>query len=585
MIHFFNIFPPSLEASVKPKTFRLPVGQLPIYLYAIILFLASLLVTGYAVYTQNQPLQIPLVYLLNNPSLYPNDPFVATLPRYASTLWYAVSWFSGVIPLETLLLILFLFERLLVIYAAGRLAEALLPNSRIAVVGAMATFALAIHPILGAGTIIIDNFEQTGFFIPFLLLATAAFYNYQPLQCAIWLAIGFHLNIMYGTYAITYLGAVFLLDSNYRRAWKKWLPYIGIFLLLSSPAIYITISTLGRYALDNNLWLVATKLRFSHHLYLLVYSKQSLAKFGILIILVLSVLHQNRNKMEKLFKHGTIWAGVSVLWLIYAFVAAYIVKSPTMLVMHPARATDLWYCFAGIALVCACASQIEEGRGKAKQFLLAAVLGIGILMAHDLFKPYVLAVCLIPILWQPGWYYFTGKNNSNRFALLITGFVLFVGLTNFKTRLSNTQSIESALINRPAYSIEQIAEWASTNTKVDAVFLTDPIADLDWEQFRALAKRPVFVTWKDASAILWDRSYIQAWAERINALGLDITEEGLTPNTAKSKLIGLYENLQDEDVKQLQSRFLINYWIVPANHNSKLAIAFQNQSYKVLVLK
>ncbi|NJO93647.1 MAG: hypothetical protein HC820_03445, partial [Hydrococcus sp. RM1_1_31] len=178
--------------------------------------------TGYAVYIENQALQIPLVDYLNNPSLYQNDPFGATLPYYASTIWYLVAFASRIVPLESLLFVLFLLTRLLVIIAAGYVAKVFAPQSKLAVVGAMAVFALSLAgPTLGGNALLINYFEQTGLSIPFFLLAFAAFYQQNPWLVALWTAIGFNCNSMYGAYALTYLGAAFLLDIHYLRNWKN----------------------------------------------------------------------------------------------------------------------------------------------------------------------------------------------------------------------------------------------------------------------------------------------------------------------------------------------------------------------------
>lgn len=552
-----------------------------VHLYAFILFLSSLLFTQYRIYYDNQCLQIPLVHLLNNPSLYLNDPFAATLPYYASMLWKVVALGARVMPLQPLLLTLFLLERLLVIYAAGHLARTFAPKSQLAVIGAMVLFALPIYPILGYGTIVLSYFEQTGLSIPFFLLATASFYNSRPILCAIWLAIGFNLNSMYGTYAITYFGAVFLLDSTYRKAWKKWFFSFGLFLLIASPAIFLTLSAFGRNASDNQLWLAASQARFPHHLYPLTWSKLVFVKFGVLIVLLIALLHHSRHRMEKLFKHSVIWAGISVLWLLYAFVAAYIAKSPSMLVMHPARGTDLWYCFAGIALVSICAVNFEQSNGRLRRTILGAAFGASILFWHPMVGAYIVAVCLIALLLQPVWYYILCKGSSNRLALLLTLLVLLIGVLKFSNRLVDTKSFEAAFISGPPSAIEQIADWARSKASIDAVFLVDP----GWEYFRALAERPVFVISKDGSAILWDRTFVQQWAERLSALGLDITQQGLDFDKVTKKLASLYEKLSDEDIKQLQSRFPISYWVVPVKHPSSFPVAFQNPSYKVLELK
>lgn len=555
--------------------------KIPNPVFIFIFYISSLLVTGYLIYSSNQALQIPLVFKLNEPTLYPNDPFGDTLPYYSSMLWRVIALLVRVIPLEPLLLILFLAERLLVIYAAGKLAQTFAPKSQLASVGAMALFALAIEPILGSGTIVPTSFEQTGLSIPFFLLATASLYRFHPFWCAVWTAIGFNLNSMYGTYALTYFGAVFLLDSSYLKAWKKWLLAFGLFLILASPAILLTLSAFTRNATDNSLWLIASEVRFPYHLYPLTWNKAVFGRFALLIILLLALLYQNRHRMPKLFKHSAIWAGVGIFWLVYAFFAAYIAKSPSMIVMHPARGTDLWYCFAATALVSTSAVKLEETKGWQRRALLAAAFAGSILIWNPIIGPYIIAVGLIALILHPISYYLLCKVSPNRVAILLALWVLLVGLQNFQGRLSKTKSIETALINRPAPSVEQVAKWANANTSSDAVFLVDPA----WDDFRGLAKRPVFVTWKDGSAILWDRSYVKAWVERLQALGIDITQPGFTEQKGRQKLKSLYQKLSDRDVKLLKSRFPVNYWITPAKKASQFPSVFENKSYKILEIK
>jgi hypothetical protein len=554
--------------------------KIPTYVYILLFYISSLLITGYVIYSSNQALQIPLIYKLNDPTLYPNDPFGDTLPYYSSMLWRVIALLVKVIPLEPLLLTLFLVYRLFLIYAASHLAQTFAPKSQLAAVGAMALFALALDPILGSGTIVSNTFEQTGLSIPFFLLATASLYKFNPIWCAVWTAIGFNLNSMYGTYTLTYFGAVFLLDSNYLKAWKKWLPAFGLFLILASPAIFLTLSAFGRGATDNSLWLIASEIRFPHHLYPLTWDKAVFGRFFLLIILLLTFLYQYRDRMGKLFKHSVIWAGVGIFWLAYAFFAAYIAKSPSMIVMHPARGTDLWYCFAAVAFVSACAIKLEETKGWQKRAFLAAVFGATILIWNPILGPYIIAVCIIALILHPVAYYLLCKVSPNRLAILLTLSVFLFGLQNFQSDLSKSKSFAAAFINQPASTLVEVANWANANAPSDAVFIVDPTG---WgEHFRGLAKRPAFVTWKDGSAILWDRPYVKTWAQRIKALGVDITDSGLTEKKVRQKLKSLYAKMSDEDVKLIQSRFPVKYWIVPPKKVSQFPQVFENKTFKVL---
>lgn len=553
-----------------------------VYWCAFIIVVASLLQTGYSIHYGNQAFQIPLVYWLTNASLYPNDPFVATLPYYASMLWRVVAWVTQLIPLEPLLLKLFLLERVLVIGAAGYLAQTLIPQSRFAAVGAMLLFALPLQPIVGYGTIVPHYFEQTGFAIPFFLLAIAAFYRVWPLRCAIALAIGFNVNSMYGVYALTYLGAVFFLDHHYRSEWKKWLLNLGLFLGLASPAIWLTASAFGRSTTNPELWLLANRMQYPYHFYPLTWTKMEFLRFGVLVFLAIAFLFVNRQRMRKLFKHTVVWAGVSVLWVVYAFFAAYVAKSPAMLIMHPARGTDLWYCFAGIALIATCAAQLEGNTTLKQQVLAVAVCGATLAIWHPIGYA-LLGLSAIVLVWRPAQRYFSGKGATDSWAYVLTGLMVFTGLTSFHQNWT-ARGVNWGLQIEPS-SVHQIAHWASQNTPVDAQFLVDPTWLSEWAAFRGLSKRPVFVTWQDGAAILWDRTYTETWLERFKAYGLDFTQPGLTRDAAMQQSRDRYQSLQDQTVAQLKSQFPLDYWIVPVEHASALPVAFQTETHKVLKLQ
>jgi hypothetical protein len=529
--------------------------------------------------------------LLKNPYLYPNDPFAATLPYYASMLWRAVALGSRIIPLEPLLFILFLIERYLVIYAAGRLARVFAPESSLAVLGAMAFFSLAPQPIIGGGTIVTNYFEQTGLSIPFFLLAMAAFYRHQPIAWAVWLSVGFNLHSMYGTYALTYFGAAFVLDSTYWKAWRMWFLSLALFLVLASPAIVLTFMAYSREAADNNLWVIASHVRLSHHLYPTAWSTWLLAKFGTVTALFIVLILHYKGKLEKLFKHGIAWTGVSMVWVVYAFVAAYI-ESPSMLVMQPVRGVDLWHCFAGIGAISILAVALEEEDGSQVLLPVAFLASILVLI---IFKFFILA----PLLALLVFFFITWvskkrpvrienllaslRGNPGHLGVFLSLIVLIGGMLAFQVRLAKVPTVSGALYARPDPFVEQVAIWANANTPVDAMFLINPT----WDTFRALSKRPIFVTRKDGSALLWDRTYVTDWVERLRAFGFDINinRRAMNKQDFDEELNRLYLKLHDPQVRILKKRFPIRYWVVSVKHPSALPIVFQNQQYKVLDLK
>jgi hypothetical protein len=572
-------------------------------LFSALFFAAcSVLLTGYDVYTDNQSIQLPLVRLLKDPSLYANDVFAATLPQYASAVWHFVALLNQAIPLEPLLLVLFLFERFLVIYAAGYLARTFAPQSKLAIFGSMVLFSLEPTSILASGTIVRSYFEQTGFFIPFFLLATAALYQGRALLWAVLLAIGFNLNSMYGVYALTYFAALFVFDSSLRWHWKKWLLAFGVFMLFASPGIVLTFSAIKKGTLDTELWLTATEMRFPHHLYPLSWSRVAFLKFGLLALSLLTYLHYTKQRLTRLFRHSFIWVGISLLWLLNAFVAAYVVKSPSLLVIHSGRATDLLCCFAGIALVSACAVNIENHPSQGR-LLGATVVATSVLLCltpilmTQSIKLYLTLASIVSVivlaLWQPSWDRVLAGGSLRRIGSIVTVWFLLVTGNSFISRIKHKGEIYQALIDGPPTEVQQIADWAKEFTATDALFLVHPDdKGQEWRHFRAISERPVFITWADGSAILWQRSFVNQWTERLAALGFDIKQQrqklqnlSESRELVKSELNRLYESLSDEEVQKLASNYPIHYWVVSHQKSSSFPILYQTSQYKVLAVR
>ena len=554
-----------------------------LFWWAIVFAAASVLITGYRVYFHNQALQIPLVRLLNDPSLYPNDPFAATLPYYASSLWRVVAWGARVVPLEPLLLGLFLIERFVVIYAAGNLALAFAPKSRLAMAGAMAFFATDPTPIIGGGTLLMPYFEQTSLAVGFLMLAMAAFYRRRPLAWAVWLAAGFNCNSMYGCYALTYFGAVFLLDSAYRREWRQWIRSLGIFVVLAIPAIALSATALGNGTVSSGLWFEACRARVPHHIFPSTWPWIKFARFTVLMLVMADAvalgLRSARNRRPEhpepvegrygataLLSATLIWTAVSVGWVVFA-IAAERLHSPTMLMLQPARATDLWYAFAVTALMAACAMSLEE-----PMMLVLALIPFALFdpLSHMALIP-LAGVALVLVKRRIG---------RDKLAMAVAIVVLAAGVRAFVTR-AETTGIAAALAKTPGRSIRLVCDWARTRTTKDAMFLVNP----NWGEFRGLSARPAFVTWKDGSALLWNRPFAGPWAERMQALGYDVSTGELPGQRVNARLDKLYGSLADSDARRLAERYGVRYWVVPTKHESGLPVTYSNLYFKVLRIR
>jgi hypothetical protein len=574
---------------MSTDTNKTPEGSLPsrydrgalLFISVLLFCVLSIIHSGYYIFRYNHSIQIPLVYLLNDPELFPNDPFANTLPHYASLLWRIVAAISNTISLELTLFILFVIEKLLLIYAAARLSRAFAPGASLAVFGGMALLAIGITPIVGSGTIVSDYMEQTAFSIPFFMLAAVAFHQFKPYQWAIWMALGALSNIMYGAYALTYFGLVFLLDGDYRREWKPWCTGFCVFLILNLPTFFLTFSAIQRKSADMLLWFHVVEKRFPHHLFPMEWPLLAYVKLAVFAALVILTAFWQRKAFPRLSKHLILWSVAAGIWIIIAFIAAYLLKIPFLLVLHPGRATDIWYLFASIGLIAIFANLVDTQKGMtAKAVSLCALITLLIFWQPQLNIILLFILCSLTAVALIARSVLATEKKEIFAAGLIISTALLVTFYSFFQRMEIEGGVTDALMVQPSGEQMEVAQWAKENTSTDAVFFVSP----DWSFFRTLSMRPVFVTIKDASAVLWDRAYVSQWVERIQALGYDITEEKPGLARMKKKAAALYDTLTDEQIKALQQRYPIHYWILVEDKDTNFPIIFRTTNYKVVRL-
>lgn len=558
--------------------------KFPLWLYGLILFFTSLITTGYRVYYGNQAITIPLIQAANNPALFPNDPYVATLANYSAPIWRALAVFANFISVEILLIVLFFLTRALVLFAAAHLAMTISPGNILAAVGAMAFFALWPISLVGHGTLVATYFEQTSLSISFFLLAMAAFYSKRSIMWAVWLAVGFNLNSMYGAYACTYFAAIFLLDSSYRGKWKDWVWSFLLIGVLIIPTLLLTLSAFQTSTTQKDLWLLASQARFPMHLYPHTWPNLELYIYAGYVLLAGFVLYWQRKLFQQLFKQSVIWLIVSVGWVVYAYIAAYITESPSMLVMHPARATDLMYAFIGVSLITIFAHQIKL---QSERLRLYTVLFFVVLFWQKFIDdiPVILSFWVIMIIlafWPFSWKLILKKGNLTRLSnIVVLVSVLFSLFVFSQPPLSGSMT---NLHLTPDAQIYEIAGWAKENTSTEDMFLVEP----NWSEFRALSERPVFVTYKDGAAMLWQRDYVKEWVPRMESMGYDFENPEAVGISTKPYLQFVlnyfYEELDDQDIMRLLSDYPLRYWVISIEHTSDFPVVFKTKDYKVLDL-
>ena len=261
----------------------------------LLLYLASLLGTGIGVGIGNHPLQIPLIQSLSGTGFLPGDPFVATLPSYASPLWHLVALPARLVPWEPLLVVLFLLERAFVMYAFGRLAGALAAWARrrlrrrspsrevrgegggphptseskfrtLAVVAGWAFAALTPRPLVGDGTMVANYFEHTGVAIALIALSATALIELRVWRFGLLLGLAFDCNILYGIFAVAYFVPMIWLQRRelpLRQAARG----LALALLLALPAVFMVVAGRGGATADAAGWVSVLRAYYPEHFF------------------------------------------------------------------------------------------------------------------------------------------------------------------------------------------------------------------------------------------------------------------------------------------------------------------------------
>jgi len=560
---------PDLLASLKKSLFFDAGPGVSVAFFALVL--CSVGVTGFSTYLSNNTMQIPVVDLKLDPSLFPDDPFGQAARNYPSFVWDLVALLARRFPLARVLFALWLIERALIIWSAGQLAGALSNRSALAITAAMSLFALGPLPLLAHGTIISSEFEQTGLSIALIMLAAAAFIERRPFRTALWLSLVALLNIMYCAFAVTYIAAALLADRELRCGWRRTAAAMLVLAPLAAAALFNALPGATAAAIDTQLWLRATRFRMFLHLYPLAWEPREFLGFGLHVVLVPAALWTLRSPASRLRNLSVGWALTALCWLALAFIAAYLLRLPLLLTAHPARALDVWCCLGSLALAAGLPRSFEAGRTRGRLALLAFLAAAYLLVPTT---GALLPVCALLIAGEGLWGRLLKSSGTGRFAALLVALALAASI---QAVVERRKAGGNYLVIRPPRAISAIAEWARDNTPKDATFLVDPI----WEQFRPLSQRPVFVTWKDGSTIMWNRGFVTPWTERLAELGLDIRQREDYGLHADRELHELYLALDDTRAGRLACRYGVDYWVLQSDKVTSFPVIGGTPRYKV----
>jgi hypothetical protein len=262
----------------------------------------------------------------------------------------------------------------------------------------------------------------------------------------------------------------------------------------------------------------------------------------------------------------------SLGWVALAFVARYLLVSPRLLILHPARATDLWYGISAIFLAAYFAGEVEYGpAGKRWTNLISLFISLFLFRSLEfsvsLFFYGAIGLFLLSLLPLLESKKLKGLRYLPAVLILVVG--LFIG--GWQLWLHRATGHFGFYVYGAGAGEIEVARWAQENSPRSSLFAVP----LNMAMFRALSERGVVGTWKDGSAILWHRPYVTEWVKRMQAMGRPAGPESADLGPIAQ---GLYPKAwHDKDLAELAEQFGANYCVLSTYHVTNLPVVFQGR--------
>ena len=578
-----------------------PTGLPKVVIIALFVWLTavSFITTGYRhIYGSNHPYQLVLVQKINDPTLYPNDAFADTVWYYASAFWYVVALLSRLVDLSVVLLLFFIVNKFLFLFAGLRLARAFFPHSQYAPVIGMTTLATFPQLLFGDGYLT-DSTQQTTFAIAFTLLAISDFLDRKWISFAFWLGMALNSNLMFAAYGISYLISswlvYFLRDSSLVSFYKILASFLGG-LLIGAPGIFLVFRATMDADYDATAVWKTVELTFPTHFYPQLWEVHHQLLALMLASSVIFVVYRFRD-ITPVGIHLAVWSIVALGWYLLGRINIFWIHSTLLLHLHPVRALTVWQLSAMVFLATFIVYHTQLTTTMSVVSLWGRAVALTSVALLDDILDHILSI--VPLATSVAVCEIGRRVISrvgiNSYATILTLSILSVisinsvGIFLIGSNIGRKTMVYFKL-DEPAI---HIAEWAKRNTSRESVFLI-PIHNAGgWSRFRHLSQRNVFVTLKDGTAWSYAPWFADEWLRRIKALGLyeslGLDEKsfkigdwlGVYTQDAKY-YIDAYDKVDEKKVEALRRLYKIDYWITRATVKTRYPKVYEHSGWQVL---
>jgi hypothetical protein len=562
----------------------------------LVAFAIFVLNIGYCPYAWNHALQLPLVYRIVDPRLFPNDPLVDAVKYNCSPHWYVIGYLARIVPLEWLLACLYFSSRFLMIAAAFCLARVLLPDVKLAAYASALVYSMFPMSLIGGGMVFQEGHDHSSMCNMVLLWATFALLRRRYTMFGLLMGVAFNLNIIYAVAAMTYFGVAILFVYGKEEKKRLLLPSL-VMTLMALPAIWNIVGNARQAVSDFGQWFAVLRYVQDWHTFPLSWSWKGWVAVSVFIIVTVYLVASLWKVYPILSRLSLAWTGVGIFWLIVGFFSAYIYQNRLLLSFQPARAMDFWFVSSTVWLVClACAHFIAHGSSLqgVKKILppVALLFAYGIWrtrFVEEAFTLVIFQLLLMAVATTAGTLILLKHAPDTRKALtaIVAGYYV-VGLLSGLIQVYRRDGIVISTASRYPKAYAQIAHWARVSTPLDSVFLVP----FTWRDFRLDSRRAAFLTVKDSGLIGAAPSYLPYWVERMVSVGVNpvaLGEKGLkrpfmklTPYRLEEFWNSLYSQIDDAKAQSLAQRFGITHWVLEERRSTRFPEVYRAEGWKVV---
>lgn len=550
-----------------------------IYLWPLLFVGAYWLVRGYlfGIVDDGHSIQIPFLKANLDPTLYPNDPMIATRFFYPAFYFDLLALVTRQVDLETVFLGLHLLTLAGFLVGIVALTRSLVRDAQpIRPVVVVMLLTLAALPVLGGDNLVLrSTLARHSAMVAGLWVLVLGVRGNQ-LAAYVLAGLLFNLHALTGGYVLAMLIAADL-TSLPRQRWRELALLTVLALILASPALVWILRTSEAVTAE---WIALLRIRSAQHSFPFSWPPSDYVMFGLWLLLAgLGWWPQRRTVM------GRWLAGAAVAVVILSVVGVIfseVLPLGPVLRAQLLRSTKFLTLLALPLVAGWLLAQWDRG-GVAR--LGGLVIGAGLFLPDPwLWSAAVIAglLLVLPAGWSPlaraG--QSIGQQADNRlpapFKRARTTFargpsvirwtlalLLVVGGLALVANLTRTEPPADALA-----AWVDVQQWARDNTARDALFLTPAYL----YGFRIESERPIVGEWKDGTQQYFSVPYASEWWNRMRDL-----------KTETSTATG-YDDLTQNDVLAVRDKYGARYAVFLADKVLELPVAYRNPWFVVYLL-